>query len=59
MIIDKDRIIFLIRSYNEATRIAPVVRSILDAGFMHLLVVDDGSRDNTLEVLASHVSKSQ
>lgn len=42
----------MIRAYNEATRIVPVIRSILDAGFEHILVVDDGSRDNTLEVLS-------
>lgn len=52
MTINKNEIIFLIRSYNEAPRIAPVIESILSAGFTHILVVDDGSKDNTLEVLS-------
>ena len=49
--IKPSEIIFLIRAYNEAPRIAPVIESILDAGFMHILIVDDGSKDNTLEIL--------
>ncbi|MDD2916229.1 MAG: glycosyltransferase family 2 protein [Candidatus Gracilibacteria bacterium] len=52
MKINKDEIIFLIRAYDEASRITPVIQSILDAGFTHVLVVDDGSKDNTLEVLS-------
>lgn len=52
MTINKKEIIFLIRAYNEATRIAPVIDSILNAGFTNILVVDDGSRDNTLEILS-------
>lgn len=52
MTINKKDIIFLIRAYNEAPRIIPVIRSILDAWFTHILVVDDGSKDETLEVLS-------
>lgn len=52
MTINKNEIIFLIRSYNEAPRIAPVIESILSAGFTHILIVDDGSKDDTLEVLS-------
>lgn len=52
MTISKKEIIFLIRAYNEATRIVPVIESILRAGFIHILVVDDGSRDNLTEVLS-------
>ncbi len=51
MTINKKEVIFLIRAYNEATRIAPVIDSILNAWFTNILVVDDGSRDNTLEIL--------
>ena len=54
--IKSSEIIFLIRAYNEATRIVPVIKSILRAGFTHILVVDDGSRDNTLEVLSQFPS---
>ena len=56
MTINKDEIIFLIRAYNEATRIAPVIESIFQAGYTHILVVDDGSKDNTLEILAKFPS---
>lgn len=49
--INNSEIGFLIRAYNEATRIGPVIESIQGAGFSNILVVDDGSRDNTLEVL--------
>lgn len=52
MTINKSGIIFLIRAYNEATRIAAVIESILQAGYVNILVVDDGSKDNTLEILS-------
>lgn len=52
MTINKKEIIFLIRAYNEAPRIAPVIESILGASFTHILVVDDGSQDNTSKVLS-------
>ena len=52
MTINKKNILFLIRAYNEAPRIAPVIESILSAGFIHILVVDDGSKDDTLEILS-------
>ena len=52
MTINKNEIIFLIRAYNEATRIVPVIESIFRDGYTHILIVDDGSRDNTLEVLS-------
>ncbi|MDP2104016.1 MAG: glycosyltransferase family 2 protein, partial [Candidatus Gracilibacteria bacterium] len=53
MKIDKTNIIFLIRAYNEATRIASVVESILSSGYTQILVVDDGSLDNTQEILTN------
>ncbi|MDD2891802.1 MAG: glycosyltransferase family 2 protein [Candidatus Gracilibacteria bacterium] len=52
MTVNKNEIIFLIRAYNEAPRIAPVIESILNAGFSHILIVDDGSKDDTMEVLS-------
>lgn len=52
MKINKSEIGFLVRAYNEASRIGKVIESIRDAGFSNILVVDDGSRDGTAEVLA-------
>lgn len=52
MTINKTDIIFLIRAYNEAKRIVPVIESIINAGYVHVLVVDDGSQDGTHEVLS-------
>jgi len=51
--IDPSSIIFLIRSYNESTRILGVIESIFAAGFSQILVVDDGSTDNTQSLLES------
>lgn len=50
----KNNIIFLIRAYNERTRIVSVIESILSAGYEHILVVDDGSTDGTLHILDEH-----
>jgi glycosyltransferase involved in cell wall biosynthesis len=50
----KNKIIFLIRAYNEASRIMQVIEGILDAGYDQILVVDDGSTDGT-ESLLSHL----
>lgn len=45
--VNHDSIVFLIRSYNEATRIRIVIERIFAAGFSNILVVDDGSMDGT------------
>ncbi len=47
----KNKIVFLIRAYNEATRIISVIEDILSRGFDQILVVDDGSLDDTKELL--------
>jgi glycosyltransferase involved in cell wall biosynthesis len=52
--IAKNKILFLIRSYNEATRIGSVLDAILAAGYPNILVVDDGSRDATPSILAGY-----
>lgn len=56
MKINKTNIIFLIRAYNEAQRIGAVIESILDAGYTQILVVDDGSADDTRAVLSQFPS---
>lgn len=48
----KDNVAFLIRSYNEASRLESVIDGLIDAGFSKILVVDDGSRDGTSAILA-------
>lgn len=48
---EKNKIVFLIRAYNEATRIVGVIEGIFAAGYTQVLVVDDGSTDTTEELL--------
>ena len=48
---EKNKILFLIRAYNEATRIVEVIEGIFGNGFSRILVVDDGSTDNTVTLL--------
>jgi glycosyltransferase involved in cell wall biosynthesis len=48
----KNKIVFLIRAYNEATRITQVIDDIFAAGYEQILVVDDGSTDGTETLLA-------
>lgn len=48
----KNNILFLIRAYNEATRIVSVIEKIFSAGYSRILVVDDGSLDGTSELLS-------
>ena len=47
----KNKIVFLIRAYNEATRILGVIEGIFAAGYTQILVVDDGSTDGTQGLL--------
>lgn len=55
--IPKNQIVFLIRAYNESSRIEAVIRGIFDAGFSQILVVDDGSIDDTEKKLAKNFSE--
>lgn len=48
----KKNVAFLIRSYNEASRLEGVIDGLVDAGFSKILVVDDGSRDGTSSILS-------
>jgi len=43
--------VFLVRSYNEASVLESTIQSILEAGYENILIVDDGSRDNTSEII--------
>ncbi len=42
---------FLVRVYNEETMIETTLNSILNAWYKNILVVNDGSKDNSLQVL--------
>ena len=48
---DKDDFVFNIRMYNEGKVVGPVIDEIITAGFRKLILVDDWSSDNTLEIL--------
>jgi len=49
--IKNKEIIFLIRTYNEGKRIPEVIDTIIEAWYDNILVVDDGSTDNTRKKL--------
>lgn len=55
----KNKIVFLIRAYNEATRIPSVIEGIFHAWFTEILVIDDGSTDNTALLLESLIWNSK
>ena len=56
MKLPKDSVLILIPSYNEGKVIASVIRSVQKEGWHNILVVDDGSRDDTIqEVLKTGV----
>jgi glycosyltransferase involved in cell wall biosynthesis len=44
----------VIPAYNEATRLPGVLKRILHLGYEHIIVVDDGSSDNTSDVARDH-----
>ncbi len=46
--VEKNRIVALIPAYNESARIAGVITRTLE--YLPVLVVDDGSKDNTAEI---------
>ncbi len=47
---DKNQTYVVLPAYNEATRIQPVIEAIAEKGY-NLVIVNDGSTDNTLEVI--------
>ncbi len=47
---DKQDTFVILPAYNEATRIQPVIEEIAHKGY-NLIIVNDGSSDNTLEVI--------
>ena len=53
---DKDATYVVLPAYNEATRIQPVIESIAEKGY-NMVIVNDGSSDNTLEVIMESKKK--
>lgn len=47
---DKNATYVVLPAYNEATRIKPVIEDIANKGY-NMVIVNDGSSDNTLEVI--------
>lgn len=47
----KDEEIFIIPAYNEGEVITQTIQTILDAGYENIIVVNDGSRDNSRDML--------
>lgn len=47
---DKDATYVVLPAYNEATRIRPVLEDIAEKGY-NMVIVNDGSTDNTLDVI--------
>ena len=47
---DRNDTYVVLPAYNEATRIQPVIESIAEKGY-NMVIVNDGSSDNTLEVI--------
>ncbi|MBP3791016.1 MAG: glycosyltransferase family 2 protein [Methanobrevibacter sp.] len=47
---DRNATFVVLPAYNEATRIQPVIESIADKGY-NMVIVNDGSSDNTLDVI--------
>ena len=49
MLYNKKDIAVILPSYNEGDRLSKIVRDIKDVGFNNIIVVDDGSTDNSIE----------
>jgi glycosyltransferase involved in cell wall biosynthesis len=46
---DNNFIFFVIPAYNEGKVIKSVLQKVVDAGYSNLIVIDDGSKDNTYD----------
>lgn len=47
--LDKDKIFFVIAAYNEEKRISSVIKNLKNKGYFSIVVVDDGSKDQTFK----------
>src|SRR5687767_11745455 len=49
--LDSSDILIIIPSYNEGERIGRVVKMIRSKGFKNIIVIDDGSTDNSIDLI--------
>ncbi len=49
----KNQIYFVIPAYNESKIIKSVLQNLINNGYTKLIVVDDGSKDNTSDIICS------
>ncbi len=50
----KDKIYFVIPAYNESKVIGDVLCELIDLGYNNIIVVDDGSSDNTYQIVSNY-----
>ena len=51
MLFDKSNVVVIIPSFNEGDRIVQVVKSVKQKGYNNIVVIDDGSTDNSMELI--------
>ena len=54
----KDEFVFNIRVYNEASMLSNVIDEIINAWFKKLVFINDGSKDNSQEILEQNYEKN-
>jgi len=55
----KDNILFLMRAYNEGSVIWDTIDKIIWAGYTKIVIVNDGSRDNTVQIITEKIDKNK
>ena len=53
----KDKFVFNIRVYNEASMLSSVIDEVINAWFKKLVFINDGSKDNSQEILENEKEK--
>lgn len=55
---NKSEIVFLIRTFNEWRKIWEVIETIINSWYNNILIIDDGSIDNTKKIIKSIKNKN-
>ena len=50
-------VIFLVRAYNEGKVISETISNILEHGYSNILIIDDGSKDDTYEKIYPYIGQ--